>query len=342
MPTKFGKKSCSEIGKSHLRNLNFIAVVAAALVALTFPAADAQPPKVYRVGVLMLITPDRPQLQGLRDGLRENGYVDGQNLKLEMPVLRTPDELREIARNYVKQKVNVIVATGTFETHIAKHATQELPIVFMPVADPITAGFIKTFPRPGTNLTGLALIRDVDSYGKQLEIFKEAIPSLSRTVVIYDARSENPLAAKGVAQLKKVGSHLAITVDERPVREIRDAEKVVASLSKKNADGIFVACSSLFGGGFAGIVTLAIEKKLPLFSCGWTAQGGLISLSLDLYQVGRRAGWYVDQILKGARPQDLAVEVPLNYELVINLKTAEKIGIEIPTEVLQRADKVIR
>lgn len=212
----------------------------------------------------------------------------------------------------------------------------------MPTSDPIAAGFVKSFPRPGTNLTGLALIRDVDSYGKQLEVFKEAIPSLGRIVIIYDARSENPLAAKGVVQLKKVGSHLDIAVDERPVREIRNAEKVVASLSKNNADGIFVTCGSLFGGGFAGIVTLAIEKKLSRFSCDWTGQDGLISLSLDLYQVGRRAGWYADQILKGSKPQDLAVEVPLNYELAINLKTANAIGIKIRPEVLQGADKMVK
>jgi len=321
----------------------FCLALIAVLLAFTFPAQGlARQPKVHRVGVLMLIRPDRPQIQGFRDGLRENGYIEGQNMRLEMPVMRTPDELRDIAQNYVKQKVNVIVTTGTFETNIAKQTTQDLPIVFMPVADPIAAGFVKSFPRPGTNLTGLALIRDVDSYGKQLEVFKEAIPSLGRIVVIYDARSENPLAAKGVAQLKKVGSHLNIVVDERPVREIRDAEKVTAAVSKNNADGIFVTCSSLFGGGFAGIVTLAIEKKLPLFSCGWTGQGGLISLSLDLYQVGRRAGWYVDRILKGSKPQELPVEVPVRYELAINLKTANAIGIKIPPEVLQRADKVFK
>jgi putative ABC transport system substrate-binding protein len=298
--------------------------------------------QIRRVGVLMLIKPDRPQIRGLRDGLLEFGYIEGQNLRLEMPTVRKPDELRSHATGYVRQKMDVIVTTGTFETGIAKETTQQLPIVFMPVADPINAGFVQSFPRPGTNLTGLALIRDVDSYGKQLEIFKEVVPSIGKLVIIYDARSENHLASKGAAQLKKVASHLNVTVDQRPVREIREAEKVVASLSNSSADGIFVTCSSLFGGGLEGIITLAIEKKLPLFSCGWTPQGGLISLSLDFYQVGRRGGWYVDQILKGAKPQDLPVEVPLKYELAINLKTAQRIGIRIPTEVLQRADKVIK
>jgi ABC-type uncharacterized transport system substrate-binding protein len=116
----------------------------------------------------------------------------------------------------------------------------------------------------------------------------------------------------------------------------------VASVSRNSVDGIFAVCSSLFGGGLETIVALSIEKKLPLFSCGWTQQGGLISLSLDMYQVGRRGGWYVEQILKGGKPQDLPVESPSKYELAINLKTADAIGIKIPPEVLQRADKVIK
>jgi putative ABC transport system substrate-binding protein len=315
--------------------------LSAVLLALTVPA-EALQSKVPRVGVLMLIRPDRPQLQGFRDGLRDVGYIDGRNLILDMRPLRSPEELRSLAKDFVNEHVNVIVTTGNVETQIAKETTQQLPIVFMPASDPIASDFVKSFTRPGTNLTGLALIRDVDSYGKQLEVFKEAIPSLSKLAVLYDARSENPLSVKGLAQLKKVASHLYVKLDERPVREIHEAEKVVASLSRNTVDGVFLLCSSLFGGGPEAIITRAIERKLPLFSCGWSHQGALISLALDLYQIGRRGGWYVDQILKGAKPADLAVEVPLKYELAINLKTANAIGIKIPAQVLQRADRVTR
>jgi putative ABC transport system substrate-binding protein len=295
-----------------------------------------------RVGVLMLIKPDRPQLQGLRDGLQEAGYTDGQNFVLDMPSLRTPEELRSRAKDYVKNAANVIVTTGNAETQMAKEITNQIPIVFMPASDPIAAGFVKSFPRPGANVTGVALIRDVDSYGIQLQVFKEAIPALRKVVVLYDARRENPLAVKGLAQLKNVAAHFAIELDERPTREISEAEKVLDSLSGNTADGVFVLCSSLFGGGPEAIINLAIQKKLPLFSCGWTHQGALISLALDLYQIGRRGGWYVGQILRGAKPHDLPVEVPLKYELAVNLKTANAIGVKIPPEVLQRADKVIR
>ena len=324
-----------------MTKLVFRLALCSLLLAISFPAF-AQQPKVHRVGVLMLIKPDRPQLQGLRDGLKEAGYIEGQNLQLDMPALRTSDELRVLADDYVKRKVNVIVATGNVETTVAKEITQELPIVFMPASDPITAGFVRSFPRPGANLTGIALIRDLDSYGKQLEVFKEVVPSLSKLAVLYDARSNTSPYTKGLDQIKKVAASRSITIDERPIREINQAQKVVASFSQNTVDGVFVLCSSLFGSDPEPIIARALEKKLPLFACGWTDQGGLVSFALDLYQVGRRGGWYVAQILKGMKSQDLPVEVPLKYELAINLKTAKAIHITVAPEVLMRADRVIR
>jgi putative tryptophan/tyrosine transport system substrate-binding protein len=298
--------------------------------------------KAHKIGVLMLVKPDRPQLQGLRDELKETGYIDGRNLRLDMRPLQGPEELRSRAQDFVKNNVHVVVTTGNVETEVAKQIIRQLPIVFMPASDPITAGFVKSFALPGTNLTGIALIRDLDSYGKQLEIFKEVVPSLGKLAVLYDARANASPYAKALAQLKKVASNLGISIAEQPVREIYEAEKAVVSLSRNTVDGVFVLCSSLFGSGPEAIIARAIERKLPLFSCSWTHQGALVSFALDLYQVGRRGGWYVTRILNGAKPADLPVEVPLRYELTINLKTANAIGLEIPATVLQRADKVIR
>jgi putative ABC transport system substrate-binding protein len=298
--------------------------------------------KAYRVGVLMLVRPDRPQLQGLRDGLKEAGYVDGRNVRLDMRPLQSPEELRSLARDFVKNNIDVVVTTGNVETTVAKETIRQLPIIFMPASDPITAGFVESFARPGANLTGIALIRDLDSYGKQLEIFKEAVPSLSNLAVLYDARANASPYGKALAQLKKVAANLGIAINEQPVRDIYEAENAVASLARSTVDGVFVVCSSLFGRGPDAIITRAIERKLPLFSCGWTHQGALVSFALDLYQIGRRGGWYVSQILNGAKPNDLPVEVPLKYQLTINLKTAAAIGLTIPVEVLQRADKVIK
>lgn len=311
------------------------------VVALASDTARAQP-QLYRVGVLMLVKPDRPQLQGLRDGLREAGFVDGRNLKLDMRPLQNPEELRSRARDFVKANVNAVVTTGNVETDIAKGIIRRLPIIFMPASDPITAGFVKSFAQPGTNLTGIALIRDLESYGKQLQVFKEAVPSLAKLAVLYDARTETSAYTQGLDQLRKVASRLSIAIDEHPIRKIDEAESVVAALSKNTVDGVFVLCSSLFGSGPEALIARAFERKLPLFSCGWTQQGAFLSYALDLYQVGRRGSWYVGQILNGAKRADLPVEVPLKYELTINLKTADAIGLRIPIEVLQWADKMIK
>ncbi len=316
-------------------------VVFSALLLSTHQNADTQP-RMSRVGVLMLVKEDRPHILGLRAGLKELGLIDGQNLLLEMPPLQTRATLRELAKKFVQQKVNVIVATGNVETDIAKEIAQDIPIVFMPASDPITAGFVKSFVRPGANLTGIALIRDFDFYGKQLEVFKEVIPSLTRVAVLYDARGDQSVYSKGFEQIKKVASNLAIAVRDLPVRDIHGAERVMASLSKKTADGVFVVCSSLFGSGPESIIDAAIRKKLPLFGCDWAKQGALVSLALDFYQIGRRGSWYVDQILNGAKPAELPVEVPLKYELSVNLETANKIGIQILPEVLQQADRVFQ
>jgi putative ABC transport system substrate-binding protein len=259
-----------------------------------------------------------------------------------MRPLQSPEELRSLARDFVKNNVDVVVTTGNVETTVAKETIRQLPIIFMPASDPITAGFVESFARPGANLTGIALIRDLDSYGKQLEIFKEAVPSLSKLAVLYDARANASPYGKALAQLKKVAANLGIAINEQPARDIYEAENAVASLARSTVDGVFVVCSSLFGRGPDAIITRAIERKLPLFSCGWTHQGALVSFALDLYQIGRRGGWYVSQILNGAKPNDLPVEVPLKYQLTINLKTAAAIGLTIPVEVLQRADKVIK
>lgn len=316
-------------------------VVFSALLLSIGQSAETQS-RIHRVGVLMLVKEDRPHILGLRAGLKGAGLIEGQNLQLEMPALQTREKLRALAQKFLQQKVNVIVATGNVETDIAKEFAQGIPTVFMPASDPIAAGFVKSFVRPGNNLTGIALVRDFNFYGKQLEVFKEVVPSLTKVPVLYDARGDESVYGKGLEQIKKVASTLGITLKDMPVRDIRDAERVMASLSKKSADGVFVLCSSLFGGGPETIIAPAIQKKLPLFGCDWTNQGALVSLALDFYQIGRRGSWYVEQILGGVKPSELPVEVPQKYELTINLKTADTIGVKIPPVVLQQADRVVQ
>jgi putative tryptophan/tyrosine transport system substrate-binding protein len=334
------KSAITRAGMIRVLSCHFLITIL--LVATSTPAISQN--KFHRVGVLILHASDRPHLKGLRDGLKEAGYIEGRDLFLEMPIKKTPDELRVIANTFANDKRDVIVALGNVETRIAYETTREIPIVFMPTSDPVRSGFVKSLARPGTNVTGLTYYVDLRESGKQLEIFKEIVPTLRRMVLFVDARTESPIDATSLTAVRKVATHLRIELTEKPVKSIVQAEEVVSSASKDTTDGILITSSSLFA-NLEKIGAISRKKLVPLYGCSGTQvteDGALFSYSPDLYQMGRRAAWYVDRILKGARPHELPVEAPRKFQLVINLKVAEAIGIKIPPEVLQRADKVIR
>ena len=306
--------------------------------------AEAKQEKLYRVGVLMLNKPDRPHIQALRDGLEKAGYIEGKNLLLNMEQRKNIDELRSAAKMFVQQKFHVIVANSNIETGVAQQETPEIPIVFMPASAPVRAGFVKSLARPGTNLTGVTYYTDYRENGKQLEIFKEVVPSLRRLVILIDAGAHQPVDQPSLALVRKVAVHLGIHLMEKPVHSLSEAKEAVSSLPRHVADGIHVTCTGLFS-NLKNFAVVSMQKKLPLYGCSATHvinDGALFTYAPDLYQMGLRAAWYVDRILKGVRPHELPVEAPRKFELVINLKTAEGIGIKIPPEVLQRADKVIK
>jgi putative tryptophan/tyrosine transport system substrate-binding protein len=304
--------------------------------------ADAQQTKVYHIGVLTLHTEDRPHLQGLRDGLKKAGYVEGKNLVLKIMRARNAEELRSIANEHAKEKMDIVVTTGNVETVVAK-AVWIIPIIFMPAAEPVTAGFVKSVARPGTNITGLSYLGDSQIYGKDLEVFKEVVPNLQRVLTIYDLE-EDVFPAVSLPLVRKVAAQLAIKLVEKPVHSLIQAEQEVAAVSRTNTDGIFFICTSLFS-DFKKIAEYSSKKKLPSYVCSSRAvaeDGALLSYRPDLYRIGTRGAWYVDKILKGAKPAELPVEHPMRFELVINLKVAKQIGLTIPPNVLARADRVIK
>ncbi len=313
-------------------------------LALCFQA-EAQQQKVYRAGVLMIGSPDIPQIKGLRDGLKEIGYVEGKNLLLDIPAKETIDELRPIAKAYIEKQVDIIVARGTTASLIARELTRDIPIVFIGASDPIASGLVKSVARPEANVTGVASATDVEMQGKRLELFKEAVPTLRRVAVLYNARGENPLHAKSLALIQKVAPHLGLKLAEKPIKSTADIERALASVSKDTTDGLFVICSSVFRDSLKKMAAVAIQKRVASIGCSAhqvTEQGYLLSYASDSYRVGHRGAWYVDRILKGAKPQDLPVEAPIYFEFVVNLKTAKQIGLTIPPNVLVRADKVIK
>src|SRR5262245_28382384 len=311
------------------------------LATVTF--AEAQQGKVFRVGVLGPgKVEERPHIRGLRDGLKDAGYIDGKNLQLNIPEVKTYDELRPIANRYVEEKIDVIVTDGGTATGIAKEATKEIPIIFIwGVPDPVGAGVVKSLARPETNITGLTSTPGPQIQGKRLELFKEAVPTLRRVVLLYNARGENPGQAMSLTVVQEIAPKLGLRLTEKPIRSAGEADEAVLSVSKQTTDGIFIISSGLFGEPCKKIIAVAMQKRLPLTGCV-IESGALLSYVPDSYRNGHRGACYVDRILKGARPQDLPVEAPTKFEFVINLKTAKQIGLTIPPNVLARADKVIR
>lgn len=326
-------------------NRKIVGLVVATAILVSAHLAEAQQAKVHHVGVLMLGSPDIPDMKGLRDGLKEAGYVEGKNLILDIQAKETYDELRPIAKAYIEKKFDAIIAMGGTAPLIAKELTREIPIVFVGSLDPILGGLVKSVAHPEANVTGVARGTDVEMQGKRLEIFKEVVPTLRRVAVLYNDRGENPQHAKSLELVQKIAPGLGLKLAEKPIKSAADIERALSSVSKATTDGLFVICSSLFRDPLKKIAAVALQKRLALTGCrapDVIEQGALLIYGADTYRLGHRAAWYVDRILKGTKPQDLPVEAPTYFELIINLKTAKQIGLTIPPNVLARADKVIK
>jgi len=328
--------------------VKFFLYTLAAVILAPFLGAEARQDKVYRVGILTSPgnAEERGQIKGLRDGLREAGYIEGKNLQLSISEVRNYDELRSVAKGYVGKRTDAIVTSSGTAAGIAKEATREIPIVFIwGVSDPVDMGLVKSLARPETNITGLTSEPGAEISGKRLQLFKEAVPGLRRVALLHNARGENPMHAARLTVVREIAPRIGLKLQEKPAKSVGDIDQALRNVSKETSDGIFIICSGLFSEPFKKIVTLASQKKLPLWNCfpeQTGGQGALISYDPDTYRNGHRGAWYVDKILKGTKPANLPVEQPTNFELVINLKTAKQIGLTIPPNVLARADKVIR
>ena len=288
----------------------------------------------------------QPQMNGLRDGLEELKYIDGQNVNLRQVDGETQEELRANLKSLLQiRRFDVIVPLGTTETHVAREVAPNIPTVFLPAADPVKSGFVHSLASPGTNLTGLTFFTDGENLGKQLEVFKQVVPSLNRVGILFDGRLKSAGFGESWKRLVVVASWLGIHMTEIPVTSGAEASRKIASLPNSGgSEGVFVFCSGLFK-DVEGLAAAATKRKLPLFGCNAfqvAEQNVLLSYAPDLYSLGYRGAWFVDRIFKGAKPQDLAVETPRKFELVINSKTAGEVGVRIPPEMLMLADRVFR
>lgn len=285
-----------------------------------------------------------PQVRGLYDGLEEAGYLNGKNVNIENVRSEQADQLRDRLPGVVRKTPDVIVATSANEAAIAKQITSKTPIVFVPAIDPVGMGFVKSRARPGGNLTGLSFTRDVEDNGKQLAVFKQIAPALRKVMMFYDGQPTTRTSSAILASVNRVAENLKIQLGQNPAASAADAAQLLHRTPAKAVDGVFLICSATFR-GMTPLATRAAEKAVPLFGCTTTQvaeEGALMTYTPDIYYIGYRGAWYVDRILKGSRPEELPVETPTKFELVINLKVSRRIGLTIPPEILILADKVFQ
>lgn len=319
----------------------FILILTVGLFVVSLAAEAQQPAKVWRIGIMHVGLDHPPRsVDTFRQTLKTLGYAEGKNLRLDFRNLADEEAARATAREFVRDRTDVIVAFENQTARAAKAATAEIPVVFVHVTDPVTDGLVKTLPRPGGNLTGFAGLGDVPA--KRLELFKELAPRLRRVLVLIEP--QDPVTRRVLEEIEKAGEALNLQLVEREVSQEADIERVFRSLKRAEVDGVFVASPNLYSKFSSLILRLASKRRLPLASHwkGWVEQGALFSYSGNLQSVGGDAARYVDKILKGAKPADLPVQELSRFELVINLKTAKRLGLKIPQSVLVRADEVIQ
>ena len=323
-------------------------LVAVVMLALGVTAKAQQSKKVPRIGYLSSGDPasESARSEGVRLALRELGYIEGQNVAFEYRYAeRKQDRSAELAAELVRLKVDVIVVGGGAGwIRVAKNATKTIPIVMIGVgADPVEAGLVESLARPGGNVTGITNLNS-ELGGKRLELFKEAVPKLARVAVLYDP-TNLPSIPEVKEVLPTVARALGLTLRSWEVRAADGFERVFVALNKERPDGLYVPPGGpLIFANVKRIVNFALKSRLPSMYNNREAidAGGLMYYGADLVDSYRRVAYFVDRILKGAKPADLPVEQPTKFEFVINLKTAKQIGLMIPPEVLARANRLVK
>ncbi len=312
--------------------------------SLTAPvAADGQQKarKVWRLGVLSVGRRTAQSFSFLRNALRELGYVEGQNLMIEWRFADgDADRLPELAADLARSNVDIIVAGFMSEIHAARQATTVIPIVGMGLVDPVPNGLVASLARPGGNLTGMT-IQPPEFGGKQVELLKQAVPTLTRLAVVWD-----PLypGFKPFYEHAEIAARtLGITIQSIEVRQTGDIDVAFARITKERFQGLAIWPTNVMAVNMKRFLDFASKNRLPAIypTRGYMDVGGLMSYSTNIEEVNRRIAAYIDKILKGAKPADLPVEQPTKYDLIINLKEAKALGLTIPQSLLLRADQVI-
>jgi putative ABC transport system substrate-binding protein len=328
-----------------MRKKIFLFFLTTLVLAAVHLAEAQQPKKIPRIGVLLGWSPKSAAavsfVESFRQGLRELGYLDNQNIAIEYRYADGVNErLPGLAAELVHLKVDVIVTSGP-GVAAAKNATKTVPIVMTNISDPVRIGLIASLARPGGNITGLASLPP-GLEGKRLELLKETFPRLSRVAILRDPASATN--ALSLEEATAAAGILGLTIQSQEIRSPDDLEPAFSAIHAQRTGAVVILRNPLSNTYRAQILKLAVKTRLPAMYSDreFTDAGGLMSYGPNRLEQYRRAATYVDKILKGAKPVDLPVEQPIKFELIINLKTAKQIGLTIPPNVLARADKVIK
>ena len=328
-----------------MRRREFIAALGGAVMACPVAARAQQPERVRRIGMLMNLAADDPESQrrmtAFVQGLQQLGWTDGRNVRIDARWgVGDADLYRKYAAELVALEPNVILVTTTHAAGVLRRATRTVPIVFVQVVDPVGAGLVESLARPGGNMTGF-MQHEYGLSGKWLELLKEIAPGVMRTAVLRDPNDPTGIGTFGAIQ--SMAPSLGMVVSAVNVHEAPEIERAVTAFARASNGGLIVPGGSHATLNRELIIALAARYKLPAVYANpvFVPDGGLVSYGPDRVNQYRRAPEYVDRILKGEKPADLPVQAPTKFEMVLNLKTAKALGLDVPATVLARADHVI-
>jgi putative ABC transport system substrate-binding protein len=327
--------------KSAVRNPKSAIMAGAILLALC-SLAEAQQSTVYRVGIIHQGGPYKSVVDGLQDELRELGYETGKQIRLEVRDTKSDMKLvDEAAKQFERDRVNLIYAVTTSVTTAVKNVTSSTPIVFAVGSDPVASGLVQSFVKPGGRLTGVQY-STTDLTGKRLELLKEIIPKLSRVLTVFN--TDNRMSKEAAALARQAAKQLGVRLVERHATSVEELRQRLETLKTREVDAFFYTTDAMVTSQAQLVIDIATAKKLPtMFSeQSLVVMGGLASYGQNFREIGRLSAKFVQKVMTGQQPQALRVETVDKFELTLNLKTAKQIGLTIPPNVLARADKVIK
>jgi len=323
----------------------FLGTLAGSLLAAPLGGGAQQPGRVPRIGWLGGPTREsaQPFVRAFQQGLRDLGWVEGQNIAIEWRFAGgRAERLPDLAAELVRLRVDLIVVPSAPPALAAKNATKTIPLVTVGSGDPVGLGLVASLARPGGNITGLTATVGAEIAGKQLELLKETVPKVSRVAVLWNPAT--PGNALALREAEIAAQALGVGLQPLEARSLDDFDSAFAAMTRQRVGALLVLADVMFTTHRKELADLTAKRRLPAIygQRQFVDDGGLISYGANILDNFRRAAGYVDKILKGAKPADLPVEQPTKFELVINLKTAKALGLTIPQSLLQRADEVIQ